>query len=616
MRLELCLILEILPAMKKLLFLLIFSVSANLVQAQYWQQKVDYKMDIDMDVDANQFSGEQELTYYNNSPQTLNKVYYHLYFNAFQPGSEMDVRSRTLPDPDKRVGDRILHLAPSEIGYHKVLSLKQNGQDLKYEVQGTILEVQLAQPIKPGKKAKFTMKFESQVPLQVRRSGRDNEEGIRFSMTQWYPKMAEYDADGWHTDPYIGREFHGVWGDYEVTIHMDSSYLMGGTGQLMNAQQVGKGYTDKKVKRPDGEKLTWKWKAENVHDFAWAADPDYTHYTTEGPNGMTLHFIYQPDSLTEDNWPKLGSYMSRAFEIQNKHFGQYQYTDYTFIQGGDGGMEYPMATLITGHRSMGSLVGVSVHEMNHSWFQGALAFDESHYYWMDEGFTVYSSNVVMAGLYGTEVDHTGSYRSYLRIAGTDEEQPLSTHADWFNTNAAYGIGAYSKGAVFLSQLKYIVGEEVFQASMLEFFDKWKFKHPEPVDLKIIFEANSGLELDWYFEQWIYTTHVIDYGISSVVRKDDKLIVKITNYGGIPMPLELRVSMKGNKEVQYYIPLDIMRGEKQFKGNLDFKVLNDWRWVDGTYTIAVELSGELESIIIDPEKELADVDRDNNSMTFE
>ena len=209
---------------------------AGMSQKGYWQQHVDYTMNIDMDVNTNRFTGEQELVYKNNSPDTLIKVFYHLYYNAFQPGSMMDARSRTIQDPDPRVKDRIFHLNEDEQGYQKVNSLTQNGQAVKYVMEGTILEVTLDKPILPGKTATFNMAFEAQVPKQIRRTGRDNHEGIRYSMTQWYPKMAEYDKDGWHSNPYIGREFHGVWGDFDVKITIDKTYILGGTGYVQNPQ--------------------------------------------------------------------------------------------------------------------------------------------------------------------------------------------------------------------------------------------------------------------------------------------------------------------------------------------------------------------------------------------
>ncbi len=605
-----------LAGMKKTWLTALLALWGLSADAAYWQQSITYKMDITMQAEKNQFSGKQEVNYKNNSPQTLTKVYFHLYFNAFQPNSEMDIRSRSLPDPDRRVGDRIQYLKPEEQGYQKVLSLKQNGKLVQYAVQGTILEVELAEPINPGKSAKFEMEYEAQVPLQVRRSGRDNAEGVRFSMTQWYPKMVEYDVDGWHTDPYIGREFHGVWGDFDVTIHLDSAYTVGATGRLQNPDEIGKGYLaeGKKLKRPEGAMLHWHFKASNVHDFAWAADPDYVHYTKQVPNGATLHFIYQPDSLTDIYWPQLGDYMVKAMQVMNENFGEYDYSDYSFVQGGDGGMEYPMLTLITGKRKLGSLVGVSVHEMNHSWFQGMLGFDESRYYWMDEGFTEYSGDVVMAELFESSKKEAfvGAYKGYLTIAGTADEQPLSTHADWFKTNRAYGIAAYNKGSVFLSQMRYLVGDSLFKVSMLEFFNTWKFKHPTARDLKIIFEKNSGLELDWYFEQWINTTHTIDYGISSVVERKGELRLHLKRIGDIPMPLELDIFFSDGSSSRIRIPLDVMRdgaGTTQ---------LPDWKWVEEDYRVRLNLpqGKELKAVVLDPDSRLADVERENNMIILE
>ena len=205
----------------------------------YWQQHVDYQMDIDMDVNNYQYKGKQKLVYTNNSPDVLNKVFYHLYFNAFQPGSEMDVRSRTIADPDPRVGDRISKLKPNEIGYIKVNTLKQNGMALNYNTVGTVLEVDLATPIQPGESVTFNMDFDAQVPIQIRRSGRNNKEGVALSMTQWYPKLAEYDFEGWHADPYIGREFHSVWGDFDLKLTIDKNYVVGGTGYLESEQVNG-----------------------------------------------------------------------------------------------------------------------------------------------------------------------------------------------------------------------------------------------------------------------------------------------------------------------------------------------------------------------------------------
>jgi len=198
------------------------SIAGYAQHKDYWQQEVAYEMDINVDAENHQFSGTQKLTYTNNSPDTLERVYYHLYFNAFQPNSMMDVRSRTIEDPDSRVRDRIQKLPDDEIGYHHINSLTQDGNAVEYSVDGTVLEVTLDDPILPGESTVFNMEFNSQVPRQIRRSGWMNKEGVEFSMSQWYPKLSEYDEDGWHPNPYVGREFHGVWGSFDVAITIDS----------------------------------------------------------------------------------------------------------------------------------------------------------------------------------------------------------------------------------------------------------------------------------------------------------------------------------------------------------------------------------------------------------
>ncbi|GAA5022758.1 peptidase M1 [Marivirga lumbricoides] len=594
---------------------------ASTAQTDRWQQAIKYEMEIDMNVENHQFTGKQKVKYTNNSPDTLKKVFYHLYFNAFQPNSMMDVRSRTIMDADRRVGGRIAELSTGEIGYQKIKTLKQDGKNVKYEVVGTILEVELSKPIMPNSTVDFTMEFEGQVPVQIRRSGRDNEEGIAYSMAQWYPKMAEYDYQGWHSNPYIGREFHGVWGDFDVKITIDKDYILGGTGYVQNPNEVGHGYQKAGVKPAKGKdgKQTWHFKAPKVIDFMWAADPDFTHETAQVPNGPTLHFLYQKNEKTAENWEKLKGYTVKAFEYANKTFGKYPYEQFSVIQGGDGGMEYPMSTLITGERSLPSLVGVTVHEMFHSWYQGVLATNESLYEWMDEGFTSFASsetmNVIMEQ--GEQNPQAGNYRGYLSLAKSEYEEPMSTHADHYHTNFAYGRAAYSKGATFLGQLRYIVGEDVFYKGMRRYFNEWKFKHPNPNDFIRIMEKESGLELDWYKEYWVYTTKTIDYGIKSVLESDGKTVVTLEKIGKMPMPVEVTVNFKDGSTKLYYIPLRIMRGEKKFSDSKNVKVLNDWPWVYPTYTFEIEGSAaDIQSMVIDKDNGTADVEEGNNSFDRE
>ena len=581
----------------------------------YWQQHVDYTMEIDVNAKAHQYSGKQTLVYTNNSPDTLDKVFYHLYLNAFQPGSEMDVRSLNIVDPDSRVGDRISKLQPDEIGYIKVSSLKQDGVDLNYQVAGTVLEVKLDKAIAPGQKTTFIMDFNAQVPKQVRRTGRDNKEGVEFSMTQWYPKLAEYDFEGWHADPYIAREFHGVWGDFDVKITIDSNYVLGGTGYIQNPNEVGHGYQDNGVKVKKKKKTTWHFKAPKVHDFTWAADPDYLHDIVMADNGVKLHFLYQNDKEIIENWKKLQPKTVALLNYFNTHIGQYPYKQYSVIQGGDGGMEYAMCTLITGKRKFGSLVGVTAHELAHTWFQFLLATNEAKHEWMDEGFTTYISTAAMDTVMGNNNENPwqNAYKGYYRLATSGKEQPQTTHADRYDNNFAYGVTAYNKGAVFLAQLNYVIGKENVVKTLKKYFNDFAFKHPTPNDIKRTAEKVSGIQLGWYLTDWTQTTNTVDYSIESVTAEgDDKTKIKLTRKNLMPMPIDLYVTTNTGTE-SYYIPLRMMRAEKPNPTPaINRTQAPDWPWTNPSYELIINAPyNTIQTIEIDPSKLMTDIHQEDN-----
>lgn len=581
--------------------------STSSSDSSYWQQAVDYTMDIDFDIDTYQYKGKQKLVYTNNSPDVLDKVFYHLYFNAFQPGSQMDVRSRTIRDPDRRVRDRISKLEPNEIGYIKVNSLKQNASAVSFETVGTILEVVLNSPIKPGESVAFEMDFDAQVPVQIRRSGRNSKEGIALSMAQWYPKLAEYDFEGWHTPPYIGREFHGVWGDFDVTIHLDRNYTIGGSGYLQNPQEVGHGYEDKTkpLNVPKGDKLTWHFKAPNVHDFMWGADNAYNHDIFKMENGIDLHFFYKK-TLQEKylkNWKELQPKTAELMTYFSENIGPYPYKQYSVVQGGDGGMEYAMSTLVTGRRSFGSLFGVTAHELAHTWFQFLLATNESLHPWMDEGFTSYISNKAENKILNENKSnpHTGSYRGYRTIVSRGYEESLSTHADRYNTNWAYGTASYSKGNIFLSQLEYVIGSDNVAKGLKKYFADFSFKHPTPNDIKRSMEKVSGLHLDWYLNEWTQTTHTIDYAVKSVEGKT----ITLERIGQMPMPIDLEVTYEDGTTESFNIAIEMMRGNKPTSAT----ILKDWGWAYPTYSF--ETSKNVKAVVIDKSGLMADIDLSNN-----
>ena len=599
------------------LFLLLAFVQLSFSQ-NYWQQHVEYFMDINMDVSDFTFSGKQKLIYTNNSPDTINKVYYHLFFNAFRPGSQMDIRSRTIKDPDSRVGNRIFELNPKDYGSLDIVSLEQNGKEIVFEQKETILLVRLEKPLLPGKKTELSMVFVGQVPLQIRRSGKMNKEGVHLTMTQWFPKLAEYDFEGWHPNPYIAREFHGVWGDYTVNITIDKSYVIGGTGYLKNANEIGHGYSDKNKEKKE-ETLTWEFYAPNVHDFAWAADPDYVHDIQQSESGVDLHFFYKPDA-GEENWKKLQEDTLGLLDYFEENIGPYPWKQYSVIQGGDGGMEYAMCTMITGKRSYPSLFGVTAHELAHSWFQHILANNEAKHPWMDEGFTEYITSLAEKSVFGKPslFPHKSSYDSYYMInkiqlqnPALTIEQPLTIHSDRYDYNFTYGASSYSKGAVFLSQLGYIIGNENLSKTIKRYYNEFKFKHPTPNDFKRVAEIVSDLELEWYLNDWTRTTNKVDYDLN-LFEKDSRSL-SIKRIGRIPMPLEILVSFRDGSTAMYYIPIDLMQGNKTFDN--DIIILEPWSWVNTDYVFKIQGNKKVLKIEIDPSKRLADVNQLKNILEF-
>ena len=620
--------------MKNTFSLFLIVIGFGTLSAQnigYWQQQADYKMDVTMNTKNHLYKGNQELVYTNNSSDTLKRVFYHLYPNAFQPGSEMDARIQSIKDPDARmvnkikVGEkevkesRIKNLKPDEIGYLRVSNFKQDGFSLVTKTVGTVLEVTLEKPILPHSQTILTLDFEGQVPVQIRRSGRNNKEGVALSMVQWYPKIAEFDFEGWHADPYIAREFHGVWGNFDVKITIDSDYVLGGSGYLQNKNEIGHGYQDSGiiVSHPKNTKLlTWHFIAPNVHDFAWAADKNYVHDVVKGPNDVDLHFFYK-NSIPSviENWKKMEPLMVRVMDYYNKTVGDYPYKQYSFIQGGDGGMEYAMCTLMLGNGTAEGILGTATHELGHAWFQHILASNESKHPWMDEGFTSYIEDLALNEVANTKVINPfeSTYNAYYKLVESGKEQAQTTHADRYDENRPYSISSYSKGEIFLSQLEYLIGKENVEKTLKRYFQEFKFKHPTPNDIKRTAERVSGANLDWYLSDWTATTNTIDYGIKEVTENGDKTTITLERIGRIPMPMDLLVEYADGTRESFYIPLRMMSFEKE-NPNPEIKrtILGGWTWAYPTYEFSISKpKTNIISITIDPSGLMADVNSENN-----
>ena len=582
--------------------------------AQYWQQAADYTMEVSLDTETANYSGVQTLVYTNNSPETLHKVFYHLYFNAFRPGSEMAVRLKSSPDRNGRFKVDLDSLTKEQQGLLKVSNLTQDGVAVQTVDSETILEVILNQPIPPGGTTTFELDFEGHVPDVIRRAGKNSAEGVAFSMAQWYPKMAEYDLEGWNADPYTGREFHGVWADFDVKITLNKDFMVAASGYLQNADEIGKGYSDRKKPKTKKGEITWHFVAPQVHDFTWAADPEYIHDTHPGPNGVTLHFFYKNNPEIIENWKKLQPHTAQMFEFYNEKIGPYPYQQYSVVQGGDGGMEYAMLTLITGGRNYESLFGVTAHELGHSWFQHVLASNETKHEWMDEGFTSFISSLASNEILEQNRDFPleGSYRGYYQLASSGGEMPQSTNANRYHHNYAYERTAYSKGAVFLGQLGYIIGFDKLFETLQTYFSEWKFKHPLPNDFRRIAERVSGLQLQWYLTDWTQTTNKIDYALTEVKDNGTSTVLQLERKELMPMPLEILVVLKNGENELHYIPISLMRGEKENTYPISWSVHPDWSWAHLNYSLEIDHPKEtIEAIIVDPSNLMADVDKSNN-----
>ena len=605
-------------------FFLLLTFFSGLFSAQqnaYYQQYAKYKMDIDVDAQNFTYTGNQTLTYTNNSPDELKVVYFHLYWNAFKAGSMMDQRvAGQAKNGDSRLQvngiSRLASIPVEEEGAQNIHWIKQNGKDLKFEIQETIMKVVLDKPLKPNSSTTFTMNWDAVIPKQIRRAGRNNREGIDMTITQWYPKIAEYDYDGWATFDYVGREFHAPFSDYEINIKIDKEYVIGAGGTLENPSEV-KGYDQKaSVKADKDNKATWKWTAKNMLDFAWAADRDYTVENFTILDGPKVFYVYQKSEKTK-LWQESQPYVTKFFQIMNASFGRYPYPSYSFIQGGDGGMEYGMCTMILGEAaSLKGLLGLMIHEGGHSWNQQIMAYNESMRPWMDEGFTSYYESLVMHQILPPKEPEAnpfvGSITNYRNFVKRGIEEPAVWFGDHHDNGSAYSFSTYVKGELFLVQLGYIMGEQNLTATMKEFYRQWNLKHPTDRDFLHIAQKVSGMDLKWFQNYWINTTKTIDYAVKNVEYGETSTTITLENKGQVPMPIDFSILTKDKKVVNYQIPLNMTHVWKTQDIYGDFKTLNYWPWTQKEYTFTIPYTkSQISALGIDFSQRLADVNVADN-----
>lgn len=598
-----------------------------------WQQRVHYRMSIDLNTESRSYTGKQRLVYVNNSPDTIREAYYHLFYNAFKPGSKMD----RLDHSGNHLGwKRIDRLPADQQGDVSVSSLQQDGIPLQWTVDETILHVLLARPLLPGDSTVLEMEWTTFIPRVRRRGGWWSPEGVEYSMSQWYPKLAEYDANGWHPDEYVEREFYGVFGTFDVQITLPATYVVGGTGEVTNPQEVGCGYQfrDRDTLLPypasgTGRK-TWKFYAENVHDFAWVADRDYVHEIVRW-NKIPIHLLYKRDLLTNRSftaWRYAGEWTPQILDYFSKRFGQYAWPSFTVAHAGDGGMEYPMLIMVTGYRSHNSLFRVIAHEVGHQWYYGMMANNEAQEAWMDEGLTQYLTDEADRHVNGenTENRYTGLNRIVypwdqsrwrnifpfyeLGVVGYDE--PLNTFHDHFREDGT-GSLPYSKGEAVARQLQYMLGDSLFDAGMRRYREKWCFRHPTARDFERSMEEASGMRLDLFFNQWIGSRKQCDYAFDELESKEGLdggwiTTVKLSNRDEIFMPIDLELTYDDGSKATATIPMQEWK-----KPGIDFH-LPSWFWGDKAYQTTFTTPKRVVRGEIDPSVTLIDMDRTNNTAS--
>jgi len=608
--------------MKNLFFLLGLCLIGSALPGQNWQQRADYRIEVALFPESHRLEGRQTISYYNASPDTLKQLFLHLYFNAFQPGSMMDVRSRTIPDPDSRVGDRIQGLAEDEIGFHQIERLLVNGVEQSFAAEQTLLQVPLQEALAPGSTSEIYLEYRSQVPVQIRRSGRNNAEGVDYTMTQWFPKIAAYDQNGWHPNPYVGREFYGPFGDYEVSITLPSSYKIGGTGLLQEEEQywqagdsLAHGALRYRYRAAADARRTWHFKARQVHTFAWAADPDFIHLAQQQAGKPDLHFYYLPayDSV----WRQLIRPARQFFDITSATFGAYPYPQFSAVQGGDGGMEYPMCTMLKGTGKLPGLLGTLAHEAAHNWYYGVLASDEFRYPWMDEGFTSFAESYGLNQMRREPVQnpHQRMVAAAALMTGLNPKfEPLSTPADYFEHNRTYSFSAYVRGEAFLAQLQYILGDSLFFEGMRHYWLQYQFRHPTPQDFMRVMERRCGMQLDWYLHQWWATNHHIDYRIDTLVKAGaEETRLSLRRVGSMPMPCRLQILLKSGDTLHYYIPLVSMFGHPQERG---YRYAEPWPWTHPEYSLIIPVKKRrIEKVYLDRHGYTAEVNRRDNEYPY-
>lgn len=521
------------------LFLLL-NFQAFIISQSYFQQEVNYQMDVSLDPEKNEYSATANISYTNNSPDALSEIYFHVWANSYSStASEFGKQQLRMNQKGFQ-----FHTEEEGGGYTNLDFIVDNVEltYIYHEENPDITLVQLNEPIQPGETIIIQSNFAVKVPIFFSRMGR--QDGY-FQVTQWFPKPAVYDTEGWHQMPYLDMgEFFSEFGKYEVNISVPKDYKVAATGKQTT------------VENPSDEVTTYSYEAEMVHDFAWCAYNDFKieQSSVELPTGETIDlYVYQVDDY--DTWNDAMQYLKNAILFYSKEVGAYPYPQATVVQspgGTGGGMEYPMLTTIDTESTEQAVDHVIAHEVGHNWFYGILASNERINAWMDEGINSfydhkYNDVYYSKGSYDDmlpkflqgDSDATILESSLVWQCKRGRNQSCSTHCNKLNS-INYGFSAYEYPAWSLKYLESYLGEEMMSKCIHAYYDKWKFKHPKPADVENVFETTSGKDLDWFFKDVITSDGFVDHSLSSLTA--NSAVVK--NKGQLNIPIRLDFQKNG------------------------------------------------------------------------
>lgn len=584
---------------------------------RYWQQRVEYRIDAEIDPATARVQGIETIVYHNRSPDTLDALLFNLYQNVFAEGAQ---RVRRVPITGGMTIERITVDGRTA---------RAGGAAPSYDIEGTLMVLGLPRPLPPGGRVTIEIAWHFTVPpAGAPRTGHDRREA--FVVAQWYPQIATYDdLRGWHDRPYWSNgEFYLEYGDFEVAITAPEGWLIGASGELENADEVltqdardriaqalaandvvpvvtadDVAAGNATVREPGGQ-LTWRFRARNVRDFAFAASNRYVWDATRAivpdadgdaqPDTVLVNALYRPAATA---WREAARYIRHALTFHAQRWHPYPHPHITAAEGPIGGMEYPMLVFIGAPSDPQALYEVLSHEVAHQWWSMMVGSNETDYAWQDEGLTTYVENLSVASFFPDSDPFAASLRSYLAIAGTDAERPIMREADLFGPGSQYGVAAYQKPGALFHALAAIVGDRQLHAALRVYADRWMLKHPSPWDLFHTIEDVVGRDLDWFWHPWFFETATLDHAIVAVdVRPSgtgERVMVIVEDQGDAPMPVPLVITTGGGETRRVDLPVE--------------------PWLEGRVRqlATIELTTPVTRIEIDADHRFPDVDRTDN-----